>query len=319
MLLITGGTGFVGGYLLDRLAAAGEPARCLVRRLKLSRPLPPGMEPVLADLNTGEGLAEALAGVDTVIHLAGVTKALRPSDYEEGNARAAQRLARAAAGRVKRFVHVSSLAAMGPGEFVGEDAEPRPVSLYGRSKLEGERAVRSLLPDAVIIRPPVVYGPRDTDVFQVLKSVANGLSLEIAGGGEWFSAIYVKDLAEGLLTAARHPRAAGRSYFLSRPEPVSWRGMAEEAARIMGRKPARTLRLPYGAAYALGACAELWARLKGSPGIVTRDKIRESRWPSWTCDPRRAAEELGFEAKTTFSAGLTETLVWYKESGWLTW
>src|ERR1035438_4291150 len=139
MLLITGGTGFVGGRLLEKLAASGETARCLVRRKTLKRPLPPGMEPVLADLSTGQGLDEALRGVDTVIHLAGVTKALRVADYEAGNARATETLVRAVAGRPVRFLHVSSLAAMGPGTMLEEDAEPRPVSHYGRSKLQAER------------------------------------------------------------------------------------------------------------------------------------------------------------------------------------
>jgi nucleoside-diphosphate-sugar epimerase len=318
MLLITGGTGFVGGHLLEKLAASGERARCVVRRKTLARPLPAGMEPVLADLSTGQGLDEALRGVDTVIHLAGVTKALRTVDYEAGNARATETLARAVAGRTIRFVHVSSLAAIGPGAMVEEDAEPHPVSAYGRSKLEAERRVRALLPDAVIVRPAVVYGPRDTDVFQVLKSVAKGVALEIAGGGRWFSAIYVKDLADALVLASCAPRASGRTYFLAARQPVSWMELGQTAARIMGRKPPLAVRIPYAAAYAVGVCAEAWSRLRGTPGIVTRDKIREAHCPAWTCDVRRAAGELGFEAKTTLEAGLRETLTWYKESGWLT-
>jgi nucleoside-diphosphate-sugar epimerase len=317
MLLITGGTGFVGSHLLETLAASGETARCLVRRKTPARPLPPGMQPVLGDLSTGQGLDEALQGVDTVIHLAGVTKALRAGDYHAGNARATETLARAVAGRPVRFLHVSSMAAVGPGTMIAEDAEPRPVSDYGRSKLEAEWIVRAFLPDAAIVRPSVVYGPRDTDVFQVLKSVAKGLTLEIARGGRWFSAIYVKDLAEGLVLAARHPRAAGRTYFLAAPQPVSWSELGDVAASIMGRKPPLTLRIPYAAAYVVGACCEAWSRLAGRPGIVSRDKIREARCPSWTCDVRRAAAELGFEAKTTLRDGLAETLAWYKESGWL--
>src|SRR5262249_17375 len=83
------------------------------------------------------------------------------------------------------------------------DAEPRPVTHYGKSKLEAERAVRHSLPDAVIVRPPVVYGPRDRDVFQLLKSISKGLVLEIAGGERGFSAIYVKDLCAGLVAAGR--------------------------------------------------------------------------------------------------------------------
>jgi nucleoside-diphosphate-sugar epimerase len=317
MILVTGGTGFIGGHLLEKLAAEGQAVRCLLRR-DPQRALPPGVEAVRGDLTAPHGLEAALRGVDTVIHLAGVTKALRPADYYAGNLRATENLAGALQGRPIRLVHVSSMAAAGPGSALGEDAEPRPVSHYGCSKLEAERVVRALLPDAVIARPPVVYGPRDTDVYQVLKSVAKGIALEISGPQRWFSAIYVGDLAEALCEAARNPRASGRTYYFAHPQPVTWRGLAETAARIMGRRPPRAIRVPYAAAWAVGWCSEAWARMTRRPGIVSRDKIAEARCASWTCDVRRASAELGFEARVTLEAGLAKTLAWYREAGWLT-
>ncbi len=317
MTLVTGGTGFIGAHLLERLSALGAPVRALVRR---AVQLPAGVEPVRGDLASGDGLADAVRGADTVIHLAGVTKALRAADYYSGNSAATRNLARALAGRGVRFVHVSSLAAIGPsadGAPVREDAAPHPPATYGKSKLEAERAVRELTPDAVIVRPAVVYGPRDTDVFQLLKSISRGVIVEIAGGERFFSAIYVKDLVEGILAAARSPRAAGRDYFLAHPKPLSWRDLSSAAARIMRRVP-RVLPIPFPLALAAGACAEAAARLTGKPGIVSREKVREARFPFWTCDTTRATAELGFTAPTAIEAGLTETLAWYKEAGWLT-
>ena len=117
MILITGGTGFIGSHLAAAVAARGEPLRCLIRRdsfQRRSRALPAEAELVCVDLVTGEGLGEALEGVDTVIHLAGVTKALSTSEFYLGNARATENLARAVASRGVRLVHVSSLAAIGP-------------------------------------------------------------------------------------------------------------------------------------------------------------------------------------------------------------
>src|SRR5690349_16226303 len=115
MTAVTGGTGFIGAHLIEKLVAMGEGGRALVRK-----PLPDGggslVETVRGDLAAGEGIDELLRGVDSVIHLAGVTKALRREDYYTGNVRAAENLARAAAERPVRFVHVSSLAAAGPGE-----------------------------------------------------------------------------------------------------------------------------------------------------------------------------------------------------------
>jgi nucleoside-diphosphate-sugar epimerase len=277
------------------------------------------VESAVADLGTGQGIEQALRGVDTVIHLAGVTKALSPAGYYAGNTRATETLVRALEGRPVRLVHVSSLAAVGPsleGRPVDEDAIPHPLSTYGKSKLEGERLARTFVPDAVIVRPPVVYAPRDTGVLQILKSVARGLVLEIAGGERWFSAIYVEDLVDGLWAAARTAKAAGRCYFLTYGKPVSWRELGSTAARIMGRQ-ARTARIPVAAASALGWCGEKWSRVTRNPAIISREKVAEACCQFWTCDPARAAAELGFNAPTPLEAGLAKTLAWYKEAGWL--
>jgi nucleoside-diphosphate-sugar epimerase len=316
MTVITGGTGFIGAHLLEILVATGEAVRALVRRKSV---LPAGVEAISCDLAEPRGLDDALRGADAVIHLAGVTKALRTSDYYKGNLTATENLARAAASRGLRFIHVSSLAAAGPSPDdrpINEDAEPLPITHYGKSKLEAERAVRHALPDAVIVRPPVVYGPRDRDVFQLLKSISRGMVLQISGGERWFSAIYVKDLCQGLLAAARSPRAPGRTYFLSHARPLSWTEFGATAAGILGRNP-RVVKVPIPIAQAVGACAEVVSRLTGKPGIISREKIREARCPYWTCDSRRATLELDFTAPTDITVGLAETLAWYKGAGWL--
>jgi nucleoside-diphosphate-sugar epimerase len=145
--------------------------------------------------------------------------------------------------------------------------------------------------------------------------------LEIAGGERWFSAIYVKDLVEGLLAAAATPCAAGRTYFLTHAKALSWRQLGDSAARIMGRTAGRAPRVvtvPLSLATAVGACAEIVARLTRKPGIISREKIAEARCTAWTCDGGRAARELGFVAPTSLDEGLAATLAWYKEAGWLT-
>jgi nucleoside-diphosphate-sugar epimerase len=326
MWLVTGATGFIGGHFLDALCADarfrsdGQPVRCLVRPRPNRRALPDAVQMVAGDLASGTGLAEALAGVDTVIHLAGVTKALTPAGYL-GNVDGTRNLVRAiaAAGRPLRLVHVSSLGAIGPspdGTPADEQTTPHPFTHYGKAKLAGEILVRQEYPDAVILRPPVVYGPRDTDVFQILKPLAKGWAVEIGGGDRWFSAIYVRDLAAGLIAAARSPRAAGRTYFISHPAVVSWKELSEVAARLMNVRP-RSLTVPAWMARAAGFFAEIGANITRKPSIVSREKVAEAECRWWLCDPSRLAREIGFSAPTGIETGLRETLAWYKGAGWI--
>ncbi len=319
MILVTGGGGFVGSHLVEHLLARNLPVRALLRRSGGFENT--SVDVVRGDLLRAEGLRAALEGVDTVIHIAGVTKALATADYYAGNVTATENLARAiaSAGREIRTVHVSSLAAIGPsldGVPVAEDAEPHPLTNYGKSKLEGERAMRRILPDAVVVRPPVVYGPRDTDVFEMLRSINKGIMTPIAGGERWFSAIYVKDLAEGLHAAAIARGAEGRTYALAHRTAVSWSELGAIAATIMNRKP-RVVTIPVPVARMAGLGGELWSQVTRKPGIISREKIAEALCQYWTCETGRAKAELGFEAKTPLAEGLAATLSWYREAGWL--
>ncbi len=316
LALVTGATGFIGSHLVEHLLARGWRVRCLVRR---QAALPQGAEAVPGDLG-GAGLERAAAGVDVVFHLAGVTKARRAREYYEGNARGAQTLV-AACAAVPRFVHVSSLAAVGPsanGTPLTEDALPAPFTHYGKSKLEAERAVRgsALGGRAVIVRPPVVYGPRDTDVLHFFRAAARGLRLEIGRGERFFSVVYVKDLVEGLVAAAT-PAAAGETYFLAHPKAATWSELGVIAAQALGR-PGRVVRVPAMLAFAAGFCSEMVSLCRARPSIISRDKVREARCRYWTCDPSRAARELGWSARTGLREGVAETLEWYRRTGWLT-
>lgn len=321
-VLVTGGTGFIGGHLVERLVSLGSRVRCLVRRSSSLQNLPvKAVELTYGDLTAGEGLREALQDINLVFHLAGVTKANSAADYYSGNAAATQTLMRACvevSGAGLRLIHVSSLSAVGPsadGIPLSESATPHPLSHYGKSKLQAEQAVRSspLSAHSVIIRPPVVYGPRDTDVYQMFRAINKGWFFRIGAEESFISMVYVGDLVEALLRAAENGRAAGKTYFAAHPDPVSWSEFAATAAALLGRK-IRVIVTPGWAAYAVGFLAE---RSWGRPTILSREKVTEARQRYWTCDVSRARQDLDFCAKTSLREGMAETLTWYKQAGWL--
>lgn len=319
-VLLTGASGFIGHHLAERLVALGARVRCLVRRTSRVDTLPGGVELAYGDLAAGESLPEAVRGVHLVFHLAGVTKAFRPEQYYRGNLRATENLL-AALPAAARLVHVSSIAAVGPsrdGKPLTEDAEPHPLTHYGRSKLEAERAVRASpsAARAVILRPPVVFGPRDTDVLEIFRMIARGWMPSLGGANSPFSLIYVGDLVDGLLAAAACPQAAGGTYFLAAEQPVSWRQFAAVAGPLMGRRP-RLLRIPWPAAWVAALVWEAVARRRRRPAIISREKIREARCRGWVCDVSRARQELGFTARTSLEQAIQQTLEWYRREGWL--
>jgi nucleoside-diphosphate-sugar epimerase len=327
LVVVTGATGFIGSHLVERLTKPGTRVRCLVRRTSSLGYLPrERIELVYGDLTTGDGLDAAVEGASVVFHVAGVTKAFTESAYWVGNLDATTNLLRACERQKApshRFVHVSSLAAMGPspdGTPLAEDAAPRPLTWYGHSKLAAEEAVRasSLARRAVIARPPVVYGPRDTDVFEVFRTAARGLLLRIGKGESYFSYIYVKDLAEALTLAACREAAAGRTYFVANPEPASWTEFARAAAAVTGRT-LKTVAVPRGVAYLSAWCSERASRWRGKPGILSRQKILEAECRYWVCDSVCARGELGFRPAHSLRQGIEETLAWYKEARWLKW
>jgi nucleoside-diphosphate-sugar epimerase len=319
MTLVTGGSGFIGGHLVDRMLSRGLAVRCLARD---PAKLHPGPEVVRGDLSAGGHLRRALDGVSTVIHLAGVTKALHAAAYDAGNRRATECLVEAClASGVSRLVHVSSLAAAGPAPSpapLDESAPARPVSVYGRSKLASEEAVRrsALCARAVIVRPPVVYGPGDRDVFEVFRLAARGWALNVSRGEGWFSLIHVEDLVDGLLAVAGSTAGGGSIYYLANPAPVRWCDFATAAGRAFGRS-VRNVMIPVAVAWAVAVAAECASRVKGKPAILSRDKIREGRQRYWICDSARARRDFGFQPRLSMEDGVAQTAAWYREAGWI--
>ena len=319
---LTGGTGFVGSHLVDTLTAAGLEPRVLVRRPDAPRWIAGARAHLIAGSLEDEAALEALVqGAGTVLHLAGVVRAGRATDFDRANRGGTERLAAAVAARAPsaRLVHVSSLAAVGPASTpagVGPEAEPRPLSAYGRSKLAAEHAVASCdgLRWWTIVRPPAVYGPRDTDVLAFFRMAAAGVAA-VPAGERWVTVVHVADVVRGILAAAASGER-GRTYHLGEPRSYEIGDLVRRLARAGGVE-VRVMRVPGAVLTFAGVGGSLLHRLGLTSIPMTRDKARElvaRHWCSRTADSLAA---LAVGEGLAFDDGARATWSWYREAGWL--
>ena len=330
--LLTGGSGFVGGNLARVLVERGHTVTALVRKTSNRTGLEKlGVRFAVADLRNGDGLDEALVGVDVVEHVAGVTKARTEAEYVAGNADGTRKLCEAMA-RMKtppRLVFCSSLAAAGPAA-VGQPREElqaeAPVSMYGRSKLAAELVVRQFADriPSVILRPPIVYGPGDTVNLPPLMAMGRlGVYLKAGLGPRHFSFIHVDDLVEALYRAATEGKTLSAQkpsegiYFVTDPVQYTWQEFCTALSHAMGKRKPRVISLPARVGHWVGMGNEIIGRIRGDVPILSRDKALEMTFEAWTCSGALAEKDFAFKATHGLESGLRHSIKWYRAEGLL--
>jgi nucleoside-diphosphate-sugar epimerase len=323
-VLLTGATGFVGSHVADAFAAAGFRVRALARSPQRAAGLREhGFDIVHGSLDDAHVLEAACEGVDVVVHMAALTHARTDAEYVRVNAAGTERLLAAALGArngPRRFVYLSSLAAAGPcvdGLGVGADDPERPLTAYGRSKLAGERVVLEAGDriEVVVLRPPAVYGPRDTDLYHFFRIARWGLVPVPTGPARPLQMVHVADLAQALVRAVAAPSAAG-VYHIAEPRTYTWEQVGLLVGEAVGRR-VRVVRVPASFISGLAAVSEWAAGAVGRSSIFNRDKAREMLAAGWMCETESARAGLEYEAGIGLAEGLQETARWYRENGWL--
>lgn len=301
-IAVTGATGFVGQALLDRAAKSGVHVRALTRR---EQPPREGVEWVRGDLDDHVALRRLCHGTDAVIHVAGVVNAPDAEGFERGNVTGTLNVIEAArAAGVPRLVHVSSLSAREPD-----------LSVYGASKARAEKLVRASGIDWTIVRPPAIYGPRDTEMFELFRIARWGLMPMPPREGRT-SVIHVDDLARLLL--AMLPASEEVSHRVYEPDDGRKAGWSHyELARTIGWAMGRRPWVIHLSRASLERVARADRFVRGHKAKLTPDRVGYMTHPDWVVTHGSRPPSGLWRPLIPTREGLKATAQWYRDSAWL--
>lgn len=323
--VVTGASGFVGSHLVDKLISEGHHVKCILRKSS-SRKWLDGkpVEIIDSGLFDKEKLKTILCDADYLFHVAGVVKAKHYQDYLNGNVETTRALLETLVEvnpKIKKVVIVSSLTACGPsinGVTSTEETIEHPLTRYGRSKLEQEKLAKSFMGKLPIsiVRPPAVFGPRDTEIFLVFKTYKAGLMTLIGFDKKELSLVYVDDLVNGIYLASISNQSAGQTYFVAAEEINNWIQVSGFLEKALGKK-AINLHLPHFIVYTVAAIAQFFAIFSSKAATFNVEKARDFVQSAWTCDVSKAKKELGYSQSISIEEAMIRTADWYKAEKWL--
>jgi uncharacterized protein YbjT (DUF2867 family) len=228
---VFGGSGFIGRYVVKRLARAGHTVRVAVTdpggaRFLQTQGKVGQIVPLAAGVTNEDAVARAVVEAHLVVNLVGILFERRAGDFQRLQAEGAGRVARVSAAQgVERLVHVSAIG-----------ADPESPSAYGRTKAEGEAAVRVAFPSATILRPSIVFGPED-GFFNRFAGLTRVLPfMPVIAGDTRFQPVYVGDVADAVLAAAERDDARGRTYELAGPRTATFRELLRYILETTGHR-----------------------------------------------------------------------------------
>jgi nucleoside-diphosphate-sugar epimerase len=321
---VTGGTGFVGSHLVDALIESNKytDVRCLVRKDEkwLTGKAFTKVPGDLFDLQT---ISEALTDVDVIFHVAGLVRAQKWSEFKRANVDATENLIRIAQKKgVTNLVILSSLAATGPsnGTPLNESAQLKPVSMYGESKMAMEKVIHQTAgkKDSIkIIRPPAVFGPRESDIYTIFKTMKFGI-FPMSGDGNHpkLSMVYVSDLIDGIMASAERKNSGIHTYFLGgSKDAYSWNQIREISSIVLGIKTI-PIKLKPAWVKKIAIIVEKGASIFGKYPPLNEEKANEMVH-EWVCSSEKAKQEIDYQPSVTLEEGISRTIRWYKNHNWL--
>jgi nucleoside-diphosphate-sugar epimerase len=326
-ILITGANGFIGGFIVLEALSEGFDVYSCVRKNSNVQSLK-SLNTTIVEVNYTDVTAMASLirehRFDYIIHNAGLTKSPDPGELIRINKGLLEKLVEAiriSETKIKKLIYISSLAAYGPADhsvdgIVRDSCEPSPVTHYGKSKLAAELYLKQQTDiPYIILRPTVVYGPREKDLLNVFQMINKRIDVQPGLISQKLTFIYVKDLAKLILKACMSDKVH-KGYFATDGNVYTSEAFAGFIKEYMN-KWALKVRVPIFLVQGLAHITEKLAGLWDSYPVFNVDKVNELKAKNWNCDVSNLYHDLGFKAEYDLTKGIPETIQWYKENKWL--
>ncbi len=329
-ILITGASGFIGSFIVEEALKRGLDTWAAVRNTSSKKYLQDNrIHFVELDFSSIEHLKNSLRELhfDYIVHAAGVTKCQKKEDFFHTNVEGTQHFVEALLAlniKIKKFVFLSSLSVYGAvreevphTEIKGTDT-PQPNTCYGQSKLLAEQYLLGLADrlNITILRPTGVYGPRETDYFLMVKSIANHVDFAVGRRQQDITFVYVSDVVQAVFLAMEQ-QESGKAYFVTDGERYDSREFSRLISVALGGKRSCKVVLPIFLARQVCRVADLWGRLTGSVTALNNDKFYILAQRNWLCDVTTTMRELGYKPQVKLAEGVSRAVEWYKSEGWL--
>lgn len=332
-ILITGASGFIGSFLVDEALHKGWEVWAGVRKTS-SKTYLTNPDLRFIDLDYADPIAllqqinshTAKHGAwDYIIHNAGITKCTDEADFNRINYLYTVYFINALlinGNRPRKFLYMSSMGAVGPGDEnsgipLNRTVKPNPISEYGRSKLRSEEFIRSLADFPwIILRPTGVYGPRERDYYVMLKMIKAGFDVSVGFKQQLLNFIYIKDLTRVCFDALESSLNQ-KTWFVADGDLYTSKAFSNMIQEVLQKNKVLSIRIPLSFVKGVSIVSGVLSRLTGKPSLLNPDKYSVMKQRNWTCDISELEQDLNFKPEYNLRKGMEETIAWYKKNGWL--
>ncbi len=321
-IALTGGSGFIGSHLAQKLVSEGHKLRVLVRKnsnTELLKKL--GVKLVYGDVTDKQSLSKLVYDVDIVYHLAAKVYKGPPEEFWRVNYHGTKNMLEVCMyKKLQRFVFTSTVTVMGSiADPPADETYPyNPTSPYEQSKCAAEKIALQYhqkydIP-VTIIRPAVVYGPRNMYQLKLYRWIQKSRAF-IGCMDNWVHLSHIENLLAGITLAAQNPKAIGEVYIIADETPILWREYFQLIAEALGTNPPNK-QIPIWTVKAFASSLEITSRMFRTTPAIVSSWVQELT-KNFAYNISKARKDLGYNPTVTLKEGLRQTIEWYKRNGYL--